>query len=45
MRLDALRSSHPIQVPIRAAREVEEVFDAISYFKVNRFYTIYYNGL
>ena len=33
MRLDALRSSHPIQVPIRAAREVEEVFDAISYFK------------
>ena len=33
MRLDALRSSHPIQVPIAAAREVEEVFDAISYYK------------
>ena len=33
MRLDALRSSHPIQVPIFHAEEVEEVFDAISYCK------------
>eukprot|EP00439_Symbiodinium_sp_Y106_P055841 s1401_g7.t2 len=33
MRLDSLRSSHPIQVPIHAAEEVEEVFDAISYCK------------
>jgi puromycin-sensitive aminopeptidase len=33
MRLDALRSSHPIQVPIHHAEEVEEVFDAISYCK------------
>ena len=33
MRLDALRSSHPIQVPICHAEEVEEVFDAISYCK------------
>eukprot|EP00581_Thalassiosira_minuscula_P004938 CAMPEP_0183743044 /NCGR_PEP_ID=MMETSP0737-20130205/65013_1 /TAXON_ID=385413 /ORGANISM="Thalassiosira miniscula, Strain CCMP1093" /LENGTH=925 /DNA_ID=CAMNT_0025978647 /DNA_START=599 /DNA_END=3376 /DNA_ORIENTATION=+ len=33
MRLDALKSSHPIQVPIRHAEEVEEVFDAISYCK------------
>ena len=32
-RLDALRSSHPIQVPIRHAEEVEEVFDHISYAK------------
>lgn len=31
--LDALRSSHPIQVPIRRAEEVEAVFDAISYSK------------
>merc|ERR1719327_2418277 len=31
--LDALRSSHPIQVPIAHAEEVEEVFDAISYAK------------
>eukprot|EP00405_Crypthecodinium_cohnii_P010223 CAMPEP_0206429112 /NCGR_PEP_ID=MMETSP0324_2-20121206/6049_1 /ASSEMBLY_ACC=CAM_ASM_000836 /TAXON_ID=2866 /ORGANISM="Crypthecodinium cohnii, Strain Seligo" /LENGTH=882 /DNA_ID=CAMNT_0053894735 /DNA_START=32 /DNA_END=2680 /DNA_ORIENTATION=+ len=31
--LDALRSSHPIQVPIKKAQEVEEVFDAISYCK------------
>jgi aminopeptidase N len=30
---DALTSSHPIQVPIRRAEEVEEVFDAISYHK------------
>lgn len=33
LRLDALRSSHPIQVPIAHAEEVEEVFDAISYCK------------
>lgn len=31
--LDALRSSHPIEVPIRQAKEVDEVFDAISYSK------------
>jgi puromycin-sensitive aminopeptidase len=31
--LDALRTSHPIQVPIAHAREVEEVFDNISYSK------------
>jgi puromycin-sensitive aminopeptidase len=33
MRLDAMRTSHPIQVPIGRAEEVEEVFDAISYCK------------
>ena len=33
LQLDALRSSHPIQVPIRKAEEVEQVFDAISYCK------------
>ena len=33
LRLDALKSSHPIQVPIRHAEEVEQVFDAISYCK------------
>lgn len=32
-RLDALRSSHPIIVPIKHAEEVEQVFDAISYCK------------
>ena len=32
-RLDSLRSSHPIQVPIMRAEEVEQVFDAISYNK------------
>lgn len=33
MRLDSLRSSHPIRVPIAKAEQVEEVFDAISYTK------------
>jgi len=33
LRLDGLKTSHPIQVPIREAEEVEEVFDAISYCK------------
>lgn len=33
LQLDALRSSHPIQVPIAKAEQVEEVFDAISYCK------------
>lgn len=33
LRLDSLRSSHPIQVPIGHAEEVEQVFDAISYCK------------
>ena len=32
-KLDSLRSSHPIQVPIVHAEEVEEVFDGISYCK------------
>eukprot|EP00640_Fibrocapsa_japonica_P000353 CAMPEP_0113937194 /NCGR_PEP_ID=MMETSP1339-20121228/3867_1 /TAXON_ID=94617 /ORGANISM="Fibrocapsa japonica" /LENGTH=883 /DNA_ID=CAMNT_0000939869 /DNA_START=46 /DNA_END=2697 /DNA_ORIENTATION=- /assembly_acc=CAM_ASM_000762 len=33
LRLDSLRTSHPIQVPIYHASEVEQVFDAISYCK------------
>ena len=33
LRLDSLKSSHPIQVPIAHAEEVEQVFDAISYSK------------
>jgi aminopeptidase N len=33
MSLDQLESSHPIEVPIRAAAEVNEIFDAISYSK------------
>ena len=43
-RLDSLRSSHPIIVPIKHAEEVEQVFDAISYCKgstvVNMIYSI-----
>ncbi|CAK0857729.1 unnamed protein product [Prorocentrum cordatum] len=31
--LDALRNSHPIEVPIYRAQEVDEVFDLISYAK------------
>jgi puromycin-sensitive aminopeptidase len=33
LRLDALKSSHPVIVPIKHAEEVEQVFDAISYNK------------
>jgi len=33
LRLDALRSSHPIEVDVKAAQEVNEIFDHISYFK------------
>eukprot|EP00668_Euglena_longa_P044304 GGOE01058911.1.p1 GENE.GGOE01058911.1~~GGOE01058911.1.p1 ORF type:complete len:766 (+),score=277.53 GGOE01058911.1:351-2648(+) len=33
LRVDSLRSSHPIQVPIAHVSEVEEVFDSISYSK------------
>lgn len=33
LKLDSLKTSHPIQVPIAEADEVDEVFDAISYCK------------
>jgi len=33
MALDGLRASHPIEVPLRDALGVEQVFDAISYLK------------
>jgi len=33
LRLDALRSSHPIEVPVYKAQEVNEIFDHISYYK------------
>jgi aminopeptidase N len=33
LRLDAMKSSHPVIVPIKHAEEVEQVFDAISYNK------------
>lgn len=32
-RLDALRSSHPIEVPVKKAGEINQIFDAISYSK------------
>ncbi|KAI9697720.1 MAG: hypothetical protein M1820_007707 [Bogoriella megaspora] len=31
--LDSLRNSHPIEVPVRDALEVDQIFDAISYLK------------
>ena len=31
--LDSLRASHPIEVPVKGALEVEQFFDAISYLK------------
>ena len=33
MTLDGLRSSHPIEVPVRDALEIDQIFDAISYLK------------
>ena len=32
-RLDSMRASHPVEVPVRDAMEVEQIFDAISYLK------------
>lgn len=32
-RLDSLRSSHPIEVPVKDVLEVDQIFDAISYLK------------
>ncbi|KAF2085743.1 hypothetical protein K490DRAFT_46004 [Saccharata proteae CBS 121410] len=31
--LDSLRNSHPIEVPVRNALEVDQIFDSISYLK------------
>lgn len=31
--LDALRASHPIEVPVKRADEINQIFDAISYSK------------
>ena len=31
--LDALRASHPIEVPVKDALEINQIFDAISYLK------------
>lgn len=33
LKLDGLRSSHPIQVPVRDALDVNQIFDHISYLK------------
>ena len=33
LELDALKSSHPIEVPVGPPSEVDEIFDAISYSK------------
>ena len=31
--LDSLRSSHPIEVPVKDALEIDQIFDKISYLK------------
>ena len=31
--LDSMRASHPVEVPVRSAVEVDQIFDAISYRK------------
>lgn len=33
MQLDALRGSHPIEVPVKNALEIDQIFDHISYLK------------
>ena len=33
LKLDSMRSSHPIQVPIPRGEDVQQIFDAISYCK------------
>ena len=33
--LDSLRSSHPIEVPVKRADEINEIFDAISYSRAH----------
>ena len=33
LNLDSLRSSHPIEVPVRTEGEIGQIFDAISYSK------------
>src|ERR1700712_3343594 len=33
LELDSLRASHPIEVPVRDALEVDQIFDHISYLK------------
>ncbi len=38
--LDALTTSHPIQVDVKDPKEIEAIFDAISYKKVNLYYYI-----
>lgn len=33
MNLDSLRSSHPIEVPVKSALDIDQIFDTISYLK------------
>lgn len=33
LELDSLRSSHPIEVPVKSANQINQIFDAISYEK------------
>ncbi|VDN37459.1 unnamed protein product [Dibothriocephalus latus] len=33
MQMDELKTSHPIEVPVKSPSEVEEIFDAVSYEK------------
>ena len=43
--LDALHNSHPIEVPVMHAREIEEIFDQISYEKGASVIWMLYNYL
>lgn len=39
-KLDSMRASHPIEVPVKNAIDVDQIFDAISYRKGKIFITI-----
>lgn len=43
--LDALRSSHPIDVPVKSAAQIGQIFDAISYSKGSAVLTMVSNWL
>lgn len=40
MALDSLESSHPVMTDVDDPVEIEAIFDAISYKKVNQFFSL-----
>lgn len=40
-KLDSMRASHPIEVPVNSAIDVDQIFDAISYRKGMTFHHLH----